>query len=298
MSILNLTGDGDFIVLTAMISAVKDAGNSIEKAKLFELLGQNYIKNTEHISNTFNRWIELGLFLETSDKISIREDYYKKLPARTRPGNSKLQLLLLEILMSDINNVDLWTDKNSKNNDFTRCCSYILGSDLFFLSGSKTSGQIIKKSDQDSPDLDDSQLLLQNETRITGIKHWMTSLGILTGSSKPIIDPTIMVRSVTSESLNKGEEVVFDEFLKKLNTKFPIMDGGKFRLETEKRLKSRTTNLLHSNKVSISLSFALRRLESEEIIKFDNKGDAAKFNLLDGDLQPIREVSHLKYTGG
>ena len=295
MSILNLTGDGDFIVLTAMISAVKNAGNSIEKQKLFELLGRNYVKNEKDISNTFNRWEGLGFFLETSEKISIKEAYFKKLTAKPRPGQVKLQLLLLEVLMLDDNNVNFWEKEKSKNSDFTRCCCYLLGLDIFFLS-SKTNEQIIKQSGEDAPNID-ARLLLQNDTRIKGIKHWMTSLGILTGNTKPTIDPTNMVRSVIVGNLTKGQDVSFDKFLQKLNMKFPIKDGGRFRVETEKKLQSPTTNLLKINKVSISLSFALRRLQSEEMIEFSKKGDAEKFNLLGRDHKPVEEFSHLKYMG-
>ena len=296
MSILNLTGDGYFTVLTSVITVVKDAGNSIEKSKLFEVLGRNYVKEPKHISDTLRTWKSLGFFLETSDKISIREDYFKRLSASPGPGDRKLQLLLLEVLMIDTNNKNLWTDKNSQNNDFTRCCCYILGKDIFFVS-SKTQSQIIQEVAKDGPNIEDPELLIQNTTRITGIKHWMTSLGILTGNINPTIDPTIMVRSTISDGFSKDEFVTFEKFLKKLNTKFPIMDGGQFRLETETKLQSPTTNLLRNNKISVSLSFALRRLVSEGIIEFEDKNDGKKFALLKSDLQTDKIISHLKYTG-
>jgi len=280
----------------AMIAVIKDANNSIEKRNLFEHLGQNFVQDPyKKISNTFNRWEELGLFFESADKISIKENYLEKLSKRPRPGESKLQLVLLEVLMAEANNVNFWQKEKSKNSDFSRCCCYILGLDIFFLS-SKTTPEIIKISGEQAPNID-PELLLQNETRITGIKHWMTSLGFLTGNTKPTIDPTIMVRSVISDNLTKGEEIVFDKFLKKLNTKFPILDGGKLRVEVEKKLQSKTTNLYKSATISISLSFALRRLRSEGIIEFIKKSDAKKFNLLGRDCEPFQELSHLKYTG-
>lgn len=296
MSILNLTGDGYFTILTSIIAAVKDAGNSIEKPKLFEILGQNYVKDPKHIRDTLRTWKDLGLFWENSDKVSINEHYFQKLPKRSKAGNSELQLLLLEVLMIDANNANLWTNKNSQNNDFTRCCCYLLGKDIFFIS-SKTQLQIIQTVGEDGPNIEDPELLIQNPTRITGIKHWMTALGILTGNTNPIIDPSIMVRSTVLDNFTSGEDVAVAKFLSKLNNKFPIMDGGKFRLETEKKLQSPTTNLLKNNKISISLSFALRRLKSEGLIKFDKKGDAEKFTLLGRDLQSVEEFSHLKYTG-
>jgi len=296
MSILNLYNDGYFTVLTSIIAVVKDAGNSIEKPNLFEILGRNYVKEPKHVRDTLNTWKNLGFFLEASDKISIKEAYFKKLPTSPRPGDGKLQLLLLEVLMVDVNNKNLWADKLSQNNDFTRCCCYILGKDIFFIS-SKTQDQIIQETGVDGSNIEDPAFLIQNKTRMTGVIHWMTALGILTGSINPTIDPTIMVRSVISDSFAKGEDVAFEMFLKKLNTKFPIMDGGQYRLETETKLQSRTTNLLKNNRVSVSLSFALRRLEAKGIIKFLNKGDAEKFTLLGRDLQTVEEVSHLKCKG-
>ena len=143
----------------------------------------------------------------------------------------------------------------------------------------------------------DIQLLenSKNDALLQNVVYWSKYLGFLSyiSEKKFIPDPT-NVLAKNLPSIMGSKKLAIDEFQSRLGSQIPVLEGGKVRNEIESKLK---TELQRSEAhFSRTTSFALKRLESRGVIKFENVSDANNWIL---DLGKIQDsVSHIEFNKG
>ncbi len=89
-------------------------------------------------------------------------------------------------------------------------------------------------------------------------------------------------------------DVPIREFLDELAEAIPILDGGRFRVEVESKLRPEKWKAPASEAVSTSLSRALLRLQASGILRFDNRSDSeSRVNLIGRAGRTVQPVTHV-----
>ena len=278
MSLLNLTNDGlpnVLIVLYATIARAKTPLTSEEV--LAAVAPAGVIVDPSMARTTLNRWTELGLFspaesgtgitLVNPPKGSLKED--AELIRAVRLSGR-------ECALSEVNNVDLWARQSAKAADLTRSLAWLLAQDVY-----RT-----RFTDVESLELeqvaDPEVRLMQNDTRINGLKFWSYFMGFVRQPGGGDIDPTVAVRETAQACIRPGEEMPAVEFIERLANRLPVIDGGAYRIAVESRLQRHVLPDLQPGQLSTSLSRALFNLMIDETLEFQNKADVGRSIVLTG----------------
>jgi hypothetical protein len=147
--------------------------------------------------------------------------------------------------------------------------------------------------------------ILRNGERWPGFKEWAEYLGFgwkSHVSKGTTADPTEAVRDALPDVFGKQKSLSPNDFIARLAEQLPVLDGGTYRLEVEKILKSTDDSDSwrgpSEGQLSSSLSRALLRLSVERSLILELKADSTKRVALTGrDYRPIREVSAFILTG-
>jgi len=135
----------------------------------------------------------------------------------------------------------------------------------------------------------------RNDALLQNVVYWSKYLGFLSfiTEKKCIPDPT-NVLAKKLPSIIGAKKLAIDEFQSRLGAQIPVLEGGKVRNEIESKLNTEFQRAeAHFSK---STSFALKRLESRGVIKFEKVADADNWIL---DLGSIQEsVSHIEFKKG
>jgi hypothetical protein len=186
------------------------------------------------------------------------------------------------------NNKRLWEVENSKASDFCRAVSWLLAQDVYAFDCNSWSEAepFIKRQVGDV-----TNLIVQNDTRWSGFKDWVTYLGFAWTSPLPrsgslIIDPTHAIRDALPHVFRKAKTLSSNQFIGDLSNRVPVLDGGAYRSRVEEELLSGKGEHawvgVPQGQVSTSLSRGLLRLENMGVLKFDDKSDAPERLILTG----------------
>ncbi|WP_395994483.1 protein DpdG [Chlorobium phaeovibrioides] len=88
------------------------------------------------------------------------------------------------------------------------------------------------------------------------------------------IDPTTAVRDVLPSIFTTESTLSAKDFLESLANQLPVLDFGEYRKKVESSLDSSKWRPPAENHLSMSLSFALRRLILADVISLDGRADA------------------------
>ncbi|MDA9613026.1 protein DpdG [Paracoccaceae bacterium] len=294
MTILNNANDGDYPILRNVLNVLILSDNCIDKDKLFKACGKDIglpdgkKLDSKHINNTFLTWNSLGLLQMDGDEISIDGRYFDEITKIGELSEKNLRLLLIDILLSPENNQNFWPEEGGEegggSSDFTRGSAYLLARDIFYLNGNFDAF-----ADSDAKK-GSTRKIVQNSNRWASLMRWMKALDLM--NSGFIADPTVLVKSFI-ENYKEVETSSLSDFVDKLGIKFPILDGGKYRQKLESELVGPSFDLLRQNKLSVSLSLSLRRLENQGYIELLNKSDAAKLSLTGKGVSERTSFSHI-----
>jgi hypothetical protein len=118
--------------------------------------------------------------------------------------------------------------------------------------------------------------IIQNDTRWAGLKDWARFLGFAEESSAGIFfDPTAAVRSEMKNFMKCGEQTPADEFISQLASRLPVLDTGLYRIEVEQGLRPEAWSAAPTGYLSTALSFAMRRLQKQNIIDLRTLSDSS-----------------------
>lgn len=273
MSLLNRPSDGIHSVLTVIFKLLLAAGR-MERDRLIEYCAPKGAINNEKTRQTLNRWIELGLFQETEDKkVSLHPDVRKD-----ERDVQKLPAVARRIALAEQNNADFWADEGAKAADFTRSLCWLLAQDCWRIdfAGWENAQALIQKQ------LPGGLVLVQNDTRWSGLKAWAPFLGFGWAAKYPaaalVADPTDAIRDALPSVFGKRKRMKADEFIAALRETLPVLDGGIYRKEVEDKLRERTGpdawQPPPEGQLSTTLSRALLRLQEEGLLTGNTAADA------------------------
>jgi hypothetical protein len=135
----------------------------------------------------------------------------------------------------------------------------------------------------------------KNDALLQNLVYWSKYLGFLSfiTEKKYIPDPT-NVLAKNLPSIIGSKKLAIDEFQSRLGAQIPVLEGGKVRNEIESKLNTEYQRA--EAHFSRSTSFALKRLETRGVIKFEKVSDADNWVL---DLGRVQDsVSHIEYKKG
>lgn len=182
---------------------------------------------------------------------------------------------------------ELLADVHNNNVDLCRALAWFLAQDVTSVPSSWNAMQ---------SNNDVLTALEMNNASFGQLQHWAAYLGFGWRCGRPqrsvfVFDPTAHLKQrLTYELGNKRKEFSAPELLKRLADWVPVLDGGNYRVELEKKhvLSPATT-------VSPALSQSLRRLNEEGFTEMSHASDA-KAILLWSPEEPTR-VSKIVWKG-
>ncbi len=272
MSILNLTSDGIYPELIVLFKSVA-MSEGIDSESLVNscAVHDSDAGDRSRLWTVIRRWTDLGLFVDSNDSIELAHNY-KRVGRQTI--DAALHLLpkyCCELLFQKENCEPLWGDKIGTSADVTRALAWLLTQDIYKLPTTgwpKVEPIVISQTTGDKK-------LIQNDTRWNGLRSWARFLGFSVGEGRNFFaDPTMVIRSQLPDIFGKERELSAKDFLNSLGSRLPVLDYGNYREQVEETLDSRRWRSLPDNHLSMSLSFALKRLEASGLVRLKGKADA------------------------
>jgi hypothetical protein len=275
MSLLNRPSDGIHSVLTVIFKLLLSEGR-IERDRLVRMCAPRGSINDEKTRQTLNRWLELGLFQETADgTITLHPDVRKD-----ERDIQKLPKLARRIVLAEQNNTDFWASEEAKAADFTRSLCWLLAQDCWSIdfAGWDQAQALIQRQ------LPSNAVLIQNDTRWSGLKAWVPFLGFGWSAKYPtgtlVADPTEAIRDTLPSVFGNRRTLRAADCIASLVDSLPVLDGGTYRKAVEEKLRERSGPDAWrpplKDQLSTSFSRALLRLNEEGILTWSLRADSGE----------------------
>mgnify|MGYP003585439662 CR=1 FL=1 len=288
MTIINLESDGLFPQLIVIFRAVAYSVR-INTEELLRVCYPGIVPDSSvsnRLRGALSRWTELGLFTEENDEITLNKQFVKPRGMSVDDFTERLPAFCRSLVMQPQNCLPLWTDSTTRTEegvgrtaDLVRSLSWALAQDIYNLP----VGSPKKVFEVEGSQMTGGKFIFMNDTRWNGFRPWACYLGFATGEgSSFLIDPTKAIKEALPSVFSSKKELLAIEFLKSLNSILPVLDFGKYRMEVENILDQTTWRKPTENHLSMSLSFALRRLELSKLIRLQGRSDTGSSFRLTG----------------
>jgi hypothetical protein len=270
MSLLNTTNDGLHNVLVALCGTLLLEKRKALESELLQKTAPAAIVHEQGkmVRQTLNRWVELGLLLREDDSISLSPDYWPAGKVTQDELASTVRRATRTCALAPVNNANLWAKESAKSADLTRSLCLLLAQDVYRTTFSQL--ETLENEQVVNAEL----RLVQNDTRINGLKKWSHFLGFVRQGSAEDIDPTIAVRDSIRDWMRPGEKMPTSHFLAHLGEALPVLDGGVYRNAVEQELDRTMLFVPGPGQVSSSLSRALLGLRASGDLAWDSLSDA------------------------
>lgn len=285
MTILNNENDGLYPELIVLFRAIAHS-KRINPDELIDICTPYKGKDgsTKRVAGSLSRWESLALFERVEDKIQIRPELLEKKRLPIDELTSLLPSIVRQLLMHEENCLPLWDDStdSEKGNgiaaDFVRGVAWILSQNIYEFP--KVWNEVeIKQNEQ----VLNRKKIFQNDFRFNAFRHWSRYLGFASGEGNTYrIDPTMAIKETLPLVFGSKTELPGKEFLDALNRQLPILDYGRYRTEIENEINPSTWRKPSEGHLSMSLSFALRRLQLSKAIDLEGRSDARSSYRLTG----------------
>jgi hypothetical protein len=217
------------------------------------------------------RWTQLGLFTEKDNFISLDDKFAKTRREDLDGFTSKLPAFCRRLILEEKNALPFWGESSAPAGDFVRGITWLLAQNLYVLPTTWTGGA----EDLEKVQIIGDKKIVQNDTRWTNLRFWARYLGFASGDSNSFqIDPTVAIRDEIPLIFGTQQELSAEDFLAALRLQLPVLDYGIYRREVETYLNTAAWRHPDDGHLSMSLSFALRRLDLSGEIKLNGKTDA------------------------
>lgn len=281
MTILNNTSDGlhpELIVLFRAVAYLE----KVEAEELIRICFPGAVSDSSvlaRLRGALSRWTELGLFVESEGFIQLDGSFVKGKKESLDDFTNRLPSFCRRLVLEEKNALPLWGDSAALAADFIRGISWLLAQDIYASPMPWDGGGESLLSKQ----VVGEKTIFQNGTRWTNIRFWARYFGFATGDGGSFqIDPTLAIRDELPFLFGEVRELPAKDFIDALNTRLPILDYGVYRQEVEGILSATTWRKPSEGHLSMSLSFALRRLDLDATIKLAGKADAGSSFRLTG----------------
>ncbi|NEI59446.1 hypothetical protein GR200_30930 [Rhizobium leguminosarum] len=295
MTILNQPSDGLYNVLIVLVRNLIRFTPRDEEQLMATCGGQLESVENSHLQRTLIRWTELGLFQSTNDAISIAEPFRTMLGSKHDVAEGRLANVVRTLALHPDNNSRFWDAEGAKSADFSRATAWMLAQDVYTLPQTSTLLEALLNEQLVDPK---ATTIVQNDTRWNGLRAWMPYLGFARDTSRLEVDPTDALRDVVPEIFGSGSRLIASEFLERMATALPVLDGGKYRREVEGVLKESVWPKPEPGSLSTSLSRALQRLEREGVLQLEQLSDTGEGAALTRrNRKRWRDFSHIRVSG-
>lgn len=291
MSVLNQASDGLYTVLIVLVRAIVRFGPRNREDLILACGGAVDVVDTSQLTQTLNRWTELGLFGQEDGSVTIAEPYRSGLGKTADDAEARLPRIVRTVAMLTENNERFWEREKSRSADLSRAVAWMLAQDVYALDGNVKKLAVLEEAQiVDSA----KQTIGKNDTRWNGLKAWMLYLGFARDGMQWVVDPTEALRDALPEIFGSSRELPGPAFIERAASVLPVLDGGAYRTQVEASLKDRAWPRPRAGLLSSSLSRAIQRLDREGAITLSNRSDTEGVVTLTGtNMRTWREVSHV-----
>jgi len=299
MTIINHTSDGLYPEVIALFRAVAYTKQITPENLItvcfppIEKASEDEIKNKKkemrgRLSGALSRWTELGLFTEADGKVQLQEQFSARRKESIDMLTERLPSFCRQLILQDDFCIPLWGE-SGLTSDFARGVAWILAQDIYKFPSiwnvEKGSGKPLDplKYVEILQNHQCSATVIQNGNRWNDLRFWTRYLGFASGDSATFqIDPTVAVREALPSIFGAHKELPAKDFLLALASRLPVLDFGNYRKEVENALNETYWRKPSEGHLSMSLSFALRRLDLEKTIRLLGKADTGSSYRLTG----------------
>lgn len=305
MTIINLESDGLCPQLIVIFRAVAYSGK-INTEELLRVCYPGTVPDSSvsnRLRGVLSRWTELGLFSKENEEVSLNKPFTKPRGMTIDALTEKLPSFCRSLVMQPQNCLPLFPDGGIREEegvgrcaDLIRGLSWTLAQNIFnlpvtfdkqieTLEGTQTIG---------------GKYIFVNDTRWNGFRYWARYLGFASGEGSSFqIDPTKAINEALPSVFGAKKELLAADFLNGLSSILPVLDFGKYRMEVESNLDPTVWRKPTENHLSMSLSFALRRLELNQLIKLQGRADTgSSFRLTGRDFKTWNGFESVVWSGG
>jgi hypothetical protein len=278
MSLLNLTNDGLPNILVVLYATVAKARAPVSSKDLIEAVAPaGVVPDPRMARTTLNRWIELGLFQvsDGGEQVTLAEAPPNDLRSDADFVRAT-RVAARRVALSQANNADLWAKEGARAADLTRSLAWLLAQDVYRLQFREVNG--LELTQVADPEL----RLMQNATRINGLQYWGHFMGFIRQPGGGDVDPTLAVRETVSDCIAPGGELPATEFIERLSTALPVLDGGGYSVAVLNRLERGVLPPLQPGQLSHALSRAMFSLLFDQTLQFESRSDVGSAITLTG----------------
>ena len=291
MSVLNQASDGLYTVLIVLVRAIVRLGPRSREELILACGGAVDAVDPSQLTQTLNRWTELGLFGQEAGLVIIAEPHRLGLGKTADDAEARLPRIVRTVAMLAENNERFWEREKSRSADLSRAVAWMLAQNVYALDGNVKNLAVLEEAQ-----LADSakQTIGKNDTRWNGLKAWMLYLGFARDGMQWVVDPTEALRDALPDIFGSSRELTGPAFVERAASVLPVLDGGAYRTQVEASLKERAWPRPRAGTLSSSLSRAIQRLDREGAITLANRSDTEGVVTLTGtNMRTWREVSHV-----
>lgn len=269
MSLLNTTNDGLPNVLAAVCGTLFLAKGSLPETELMVKVAPEDIVHEKGrmVRQTLNRWVDHGLFTRNDGQVSL-SSYFPPDAFKHADTAVVVRRAVRACALAAENNSELWAKEGARAADLTRSLCLLLAQDVY-----RTGfGQLEERENEQV--LNAELRLVQNDTRVSGLKKWAHFLGFVRLPDGGDIDPTVAVRESVQDWMPFEKPMPTSAFLDRLAQELPVLDGGAYRTAVEEKLNRQRLFVPGPGEVSSSLSRALLALRASGELAFESRSDA------------------------
>jgi hypothetical protein len=286
MTLLNSASEGLPSELIVLARACAECG-PIERDELVNICA---VDGRGRLSGALSRWTSLGFFVETEERIALSE-VARRSPRETLDAwTARLPGVCRRVALAEPNCSPLFGEKAGTSADLVKGLAWILAQDIFCISGTW------KEIDGlEAQQLASAEKVLQNDVRWNALRYWARYLGFASSHRNFLVDPTVAIREEVSELLTPEKPVAAEVFVNELAQRLPVLDRGAARMSVEAKLDPVSWKRPGAMELSLSLSFALHRLELDQVIALERFSDTAQGCVLVGKgFLPKSSFSHVR----
>lgn len=278
MSLLNLTSDGLPNILVVLYATIAKARAPMTAKELIEAVApESVVKDPRLAKITLNRWTELGLFREDANTEVL--SLHRPPPIDMKSEVDIVRAVRMEaryVALAEANNGDLWAREEARSADLTRSLAWLLALDVY-RQGAENLFSLANDHIRET-----GLTLMQNESRLSGLRSWGHFLGFTRHPRANDIDPTVAISEVLSDCINPGEEMPARDLIERLAQALPVLDGGRYRQAVLDKLRENALPPMQASQLSTSLSRALHCLMVNQTLQFKSLSDVGSSITLTG----------------
>ncbi|TAK84804.1 MAG: hypothetical protein EPO20_13255 [Betaproteobacteria bacterium] len=268
MTIVNYANDGLYPELIVLARTVAEIG-PIDPEELVKMCA---VDTPTRIRGALSRWSQLGLFESQKDGVVLSKRFAGKKRENSDMLADRLPGICRELVLAPEHCLPLWgAEEAGITADFVRGIAWLLAQDIYQFPTTWSDGAEAVEQRQ----ITGRKTIIQNDVRWNGLRFWARYLGFATGDNVTfLIDPTGAIEAELAILFDDRSVISALDFVEKLGQRLPVLDFGAYRKEIEAALNQDSWKQPAPHHLSMSLSFALRRLELAGRISLEQQADA------------------------